>query len=287
MRQLTEIAHERDTMATMVELTKAFEGIASMRIIQIKDQTQRSVKFFAELWGIYNQIRVDELFHFGRRQSAVNLISKELLILITSEGNLSGDLDERLVKQALEHYKYDQNDILVIGRHGVVQLIQNNIPYVRNFKMPERDNNINVLPLVKEVVRYASTKIYYQQYVSLMDQIVSEIKLASAVMERGKSIAQSEEIISEVNYIFEPSTHAVIDHLERSMMQLTLGEVILESKLAQYASRFRAMSAASDKAHDSLSEATVQYNQAKRRLKDERLKEVVNNLHGSSGGLAG
>jgi len=282
MRQLADISRERDTMSTMVELTEAFEGIASMRIAQVKDQTQRSAKFFAELWGIYNQIRVDELFHFGRGQSVANPVNKELLIFVTSEGSFSGDLDERLIKKALQYYRPDRNDIIVIGHHGAIQLVQNGVFYVRNFKMPERNNNINVTPIVKEVLNYVSTKVYYQQYISLMDQVISELKLANAVMDRGKAIAKPDEVISEQNYIFEPRTYAVVDHLERSMMQITLSEVILESKLAQYASRFRAMTMASDKANESFSDATVLYNQAKRHLKDERLKEVMNGLREGS-----
>jgi F0F1-type ATP synthase gamma subunit len=38
------------------------------------------------------------------------------------------------------------------------------------------------------------------------------------------------------------------------MIQIMLAEVILESKLAQYASRFRAMSAAKDKSNERLLE---------------------------------
>ena len=86
MRQLVEIATNRDSVVIIVTLTGAFEGIASMRIAQIKDQVQQSSQFFAQLWRIYNQIRVDELFHFGRRQSTEQVINKELMILITSEG---------------------------------------------------------------------------------------------------------------------------------------------------------------------------------------------------------
>lgn len=278
MRQISDISQDRDTMSTMVELTGAFEGIASMRIAQVKEQTQRSAQFFAELWLIYKQIRVDDLFHFGRSQSVEKPIEKELLILITSEGSFSGDIDERLVKRALDYYTPERNDIIVIGHHGAVQLVQNGIFYVHNFKMPERDRNINVTPIIREVLNYASTKIYYQTYLSLMDQQVQEIKLGHAVIERGKGVAAQEDTISEHNYIFEPSTYAVVDHLERSMMQITLSEVILESKLAQYASRFRAMTVAHDKAVESFDDATMLYNRAKRRVKDERLKEVLNGL---------
>ncbi|HEY5550124.1 MAG TPA: F0F1 ATP synthase subunit gamma [Candidatus Saccharimonadales bacterium] len=281
MRQLTEIAANRDSVATIVGLTSAFEGIASMRIAQIKDQVQQSTEFFAELWRIYNQIRVDELFHFGRRQSAEQLIAKELMILITSEGGFSGDIDERLISQALTHYKSEKNDIIVIGHHGLILMQQRGVRPKRSFQLPKRDRNITAAPLIDEVQRYTSTTVFYQSYQSLVNQAIKTIKLATAVAERGKAVEAGEEIISESNYIFEPSTFAVVDHLERSMMQTTLSEVILESKLAQYASRFRAMSVAKERADESLHDLTRQYMRAKRHLKDERLKEVINGLRGA------
>jgi len=282
MRQLTEIADNRDSVATIVGLTGAFEGIASMRIAQIKDQVQQSADFFAELWRIYNQIRVDELFHFGRRQSVEQVINKELMILITAEGGFSGDIDERLVREALTHYRSEQNDIIVIGHHGLVLLQQRGIRPKRSFQLPKRDRNITAEPLIDEVQRYESTIVYFQSYQSLASQDIKTIKLATAVAERGKAVEVGEEVISESNYIFEPSTFAVVDHLERSMMQITLSEVILESKLAQYASRFRAMSVAKERADESLQDLTSQYMRAKRHIKDERLKEIINGLRGAS-----
>lgn len=278
MRQLSEISHERDVMATMHELTGAFEGIASMRIVQIKDLVQQSENFFSDLWHIYNQLRVDELFHFGRSQMFDSVLNKDLLILITSEGSFSGDIDQRLVDDALKHYDPDKNDIIVIGHHGSVQLLQKGVRYTHSFKMPEKERNFNVAPIIAEVQKYATTTVYYQTYISLMTQDVKSMPLGKAVTERGRNVKAGDEIISEDTYIFEPSTYAVVDHLERSMMQITLSEVILESKLAQYASRFRAMSAARDKAGDSLEELNLAYNRAKRLLKDERLKEVINGL---------
>ncbi len=276
MRQPSEISKERDGMAIMTDLTSAFEGIASMRIAQIKTQVQSSEQFFGELWKIYSQIRVDELFHFGRSQSVEKIIDKELLILITSEGSFSGDIDDKLLTESLGYYHPEKNDIIIIGHHGAIRLAQRDIHYTRSFKLPKKDRNINVGPIVGEVQRYASTLVYYQAYVSLMKQEVRHIKLSTAVAERGKAAGKAEETITEGNYIFEPSTYEVIDHLERSMMQVALSEVILESKLAQYASRFKAMSAAHERADESLTELNTLFRRSKRHIKDERLKEVVN-----------
>jgi len=278
MRQLSEILKERDAMATLAQLSSAFEGIASMRISQIKDQVLQSQSFFGELWQIYSQIRVDDVFSYGRRHANEIPIQKELFILITSEGSFSGDIDQRLIKEALKAYKGDKNDIVVVGHHGAIQLTQNGVPYVRSFKMPSRDQNINVTPLTAEAQKYASTQVFYQEYESLTVQRIRSIHLATAVADLGKNIAKGEEVITEKNYIFEPSTFDVVNHLERSMMQIMLGEVILESKLAQYASRFRAMTAAKDKSNESLNDLNLSYNRAKRHIKDERLKEIMNGL---------
>lgn len=277
MKRPAEIAREETSMATLVQLTGIFEGIASMRISQIKDQVLQSTEFFDELWDIYSQLDVDKSFKFGRVDDTP-VVDKELYIIITAEGGFSGDIDQKLVKLMLDDYHTDRNDIIVIGRHGATQLNQRGIAYQKYFKMPSKDHNINVAPLVREVQRYRSTKLFYQQYVSLMVQEVKHIELSTAVAQRGNASRRADQLINEQTYIFEPSTYAVAAHLERSMMQIAISQLILESKLAQYASRFRAMSVSHERAEESRGELHLAYNRAKRAAKDERLKEIINGL---------
>ncbi|MGC1177089.1 MAG: F0F1 ATP synthase subunit gamma [Candidatus Saccharimonadales bacterium] len=278
MKQLSELADKETAMLTLVELTSAFEGIASMRISQIKSQVQQSAKFFDELWRIYSQLQAGDVFSFGRDKASAHTIDKDLLIIVTSEGGFSGDIDQKLVQLMLETYDQAKHDIIVIGHHGAIQLAQRGIAYKKYFRMPQKDRNINVAPIVNEVQQYRSTQLFYQEYVSLMSQEVKRIELSNAVKERGDASRKADEIISEATYIFEPSTYAVAAHLERSMMQIAISQLILNSKLAQYASRFRAMSTSHQRADESKDELHFAYNQARRHVKDERLKEVVNGL---------
>ncbi len=271
-------------MATLVELTSAFEGIASMRIAQIKNQVLQSTKFFDELWAIYSQLRVDSLFNFGRGKAEGTVIPKELYIIITAEGGFSGDIDQKLVHLMLETYTPEKNDIIVIGHHGAMQLAQRGITYKKYFKLPNKDQNINVTPIIREVEQYASTKMFYQEYVSLMVQDVKRIELSSAVREKGSASERPEDIISEDTYIFEPSTYAVAAHLERSMMQIAVSQLILNSKLAQYASRFRAMTGSHQRADESRADLHMEFNRARRAIKDARLKEIINGMKKAGGG---
>ncbi len=277
MSRLQEVARQRAAMSTIVNLTSVFEGLASMRISQTKNQVLQSQQFFNELWQMYSQIRVDNLFRFGRTR-ADRVIDKQLFIVVTAEGGFSGDIDQKLISLMLKDYDPAKQDIIVIGHHGAMQLIQAEISFKKYFALPSRDRNINVQPLIREVGNYKSTIVYYQTYVSLMFQDVKRIELNAAVQEKGKKVSEGEDVISEATYIFEPSTFDVMAHLERSMMEIALSQVILDSKLAQYASRFRAMSMANDKSDEWYSELTTKYNHTKRRMQDERLKEITNGL---------
>ena len=283
MRRPQDIQVEEQSMQTIVGLTSAFESLASMRISQTKNQVLQSQAFFNELWHIYSQLRVDSLFRFGRTKKD-SVVSKDLIIAITAEGGFSGDIDQRLISFMLKDYDPKKQDIVVIGHHGATQLAQMHIQYLKYYKLPEQDNNINVQPLIELVRQYESTVVYYASYESLTSQTIKKIELRTAVQAAGSTAGRADEVISELNYIFEPSAFDVVAHLERSMVEITLSQVILDSKLAQYASRFRAMTAAKERSMETVTDLHLLYNRTKRSIADERLKEILN---GRRAGAAG
>ena len=277
MKRPQDIAAEQNTMNTIVNLTGAFEGIASIQIAKTKNQVLKSQQFFNTLWQIYSQLRVDSLFRFGRTQDN-DAVDKELFIAITAEGGFSGDIDQKLITWMLTQYDKEKHDIVILGHHGAIQLTQMGIAFKKYYKLPEKDQNINVAPLIKEVAHYRKTSVFYQTYVSLMVQDIKRIELGKAVQQAGNKAEKGEDVISEETYIFEPSTFDVVAHLESSMLEISLSQVILDSKLAQYASRFRAMTVSNSKAEKDLATLKNMFNRTKRAVADERLKETINGM---------
>lgn len=280
MRRPQDIAVEEKTMATIVMLTNAFEGLASMRIAQARTQVLQSQQYFAGIWRIYQQLRVDNLFRYGRveEHDAEHVSRKELFLAVTAEGGFSGDIDHRLITRMRRDYDPKKHDLIVIGHHGALQLTQAGVPFNKYYKLPERNSNINIQPLVAEVRQYRSVVVYYQTYVSLMTQDIQKIELSKAIEDMGSQVLPKDDEISEKNYIFEPSAFGVVAHMERAMLEITLSQVILDSKLAQYASRFRAMRVANERAVDEHKSLHTAYNRARRAQSDERLKEIINGL---------
>jgi F0F1-type ATP synthase gamma subunit len=276
MKRPVELLNEERMMDTLLELTGAFEGIASAHLANIRSEVLKSNIFFEDLWQVYSKLRVDEVFHFGRGNKSP--INKELLILITAEGGFSGDVDHRLIQFLEDIYNKDKNDIIVIGRHGTALLNQRKIPYVKFYDLPTKDRNINASPLVKDIQKYELTSLLYPQYITLNNQKIRRIKLNTYVQELGAYVKVTDDLISELNFIFEPTVFDVVNHLEESMLYVSVSQIILDSKLAQYASRFLSMSAAKKVAIDSRRHIHIQYRHAVRSLEDERSKETLNSL---------
>lgn len=279
MRRPLEIRAEEKSVRSVVSLTSALESLSSMQIAKTKNKVLISNQFFDEVWTIYKQIRVDVLFNFGR---AVNEtpIDKELLILITAKGGLSGDIDQRLIRRVVEHYDQAANDVLVIGHHGALKLKQSHIDYTYYFELPEKDY-INVDPLMDIIRKYAKSRIFYQDYISLSQQDIKDVDLSEVVSSKGRVAdldTLGDDVVSEKTYIFEPSSYQVAAYLENSILRLTISQFIYDSRLAQVASRFKAMSAAKERSIDNANQLHTEYNRAKRNQVDTRLKESLAGL---------
>lgn len=270
------ISEEISQISTIGNLTDVFQSIASMQIGRVKRQVQASQGFFEELWRLYTQLRVDPSKYFGASSKVTT--DRQLFVAVTAEGGFSGDIDHKLINWMLSEYDPKTTDIICIGHHGAIQLAQSGVSLVQYFKLPPDDQRMELQPMINLIERYPQTTAFYQTYVSLAIQDVKRINLQTEVKRLSTDVEVTEDLITQRNYIFEPSDAAVISYLESSMLSIALAQVILESKLAQYASRFRAMSAAHDKALELKDELVLDYYRAKRSIADERLKEVMAGL---------
>jgi F-type H+-transporting ATPase subunit gamma len=274
---------EAGQVGTVSELTGIFESIASMRIGKIKDRVTRSQIFFAELWKIYTQLRVDP----SERLTGKNGPKRDkpnVFLALTSEGGLSGDIDSRIVKTVMQSIDPKTTDLIVIGAHGATQFVQNHAQIKRYFRLPDVDQAIDVSPIVEELIGYKKPTVWFQRYVSLSVQEVGRIDLLGRVAALGSDAeSRDNDIISARQYLFEPSVDDVVRYLESVMMEIALSQVILESRLAQYASRFTAMSSAKKRAKDLQLSLIMSYNRAKRGEADERIKEIVNAMSAMHG----
>ena len=272
MKRALNIQAELQQVNTIQGLTGVFENIASIKIARIRNRVVASKEFFAVLWQTYSAIRVEA----GERTSQRNIGTRDVFVAITAEGKLSGSADEQVIETMLKELQKRKNtDIVVIGMHGASQLEQRKVPVAKSFHMPAGDEDISVADVIDELAHYRRINVFYQTYDSLRVQKVTNIELHSTVKELGSDVEEGAEVVSSRDYIFEPDLDKIVSYLESVMLGVALIQVIMESKLSQYASRFNAMSAGKQRAGFLATEYSQQYYRAKRAENDERLKEMM------------
>ncbi|HEX5456543.1 MAG TPA: F0F1 ATP synthase subunit gamma [Candidatus Saccharimonadales bacterium] len=273
MRRANAIQKESEQIGTVKDLTGVFESVASTQVAKVKDKVTLSKEFFQLLWARYSSIRIDPGSRITNRHDEDN--GKSAFVIISAEAGLSGDIDLRLIETMLLDYDEKDTDIVVLGSHGANQLMQRGIPFIRYFQVPESDSYIDVGPVIEAILPYSSITVYYEEYMSLGVQDVKTIDLISRMRDMSEEIDPDEDIISDADTIFEPSLDEIADEMEATMMTLALSQTILESSLAQAASRFNAMAVAKQHATELLSDYQLEFHRAKRSESDRRMREIM------------
>lgn len=270
MRRANVVEKDMAGIGTLKDLTNVFESLASTQVAKVKGKAQLSQEFFNLLWERYTAIRVDPK---KRLTTRTDTNGRSVFILISAEAGLSGDLDMRMIETMQSNYNKDTTDIIVLGSHGASQLTQRGIPYIRFFQIPESDSYVNVTPIIEAIIDYQQIVVYYEEYLSLGQQEVRSIDLISHVKDMSEDA--DEGAITDMDTIFEPSLDEIAEQMESTMMSLALSQTILQSGLAQAASRFNAMTVAEDRASELLGDYKLEYHRAKRSESDRRLREVL------------
>lgn len=276
MRRASAIEEEADQISTVEDLTGVFESIASTQVAKVKNKVELSKEFFRLLWKRYSAIRMDPDSRITLRDRTNTETKERVFVIISAEAGLSGDIDQRLVDAMERDYDEETTDIVVLGSHGAEQLKQREIPFIRFFQVPETDSYIDVSPVIDAVYPYSRIVVYYEEYVSLGDQNIKTIDLISTIKDMSEDA--EEDVITDADTIFEPSIDDIADQMEMTMMTLALSQTILESSLAQAASRFNAMAVAKERASELLSDYKLEYHRAKRSESDRRMREVLVSL---------
>jgi F-type H+-transporting ATPase subunit gamma len=273
MSRASELEKQAIQITTVQDLTGVFESLASTQVAKVKNKAQLSKDFFQLLWRRYSAIRIDPKKQIVNRSTGDGN-QKRAFIVISAEAGLSGDIDQRLIGEMVKNYDQKTTDIIVLGSHGAQQLSQRGMSYSKFFKVPESDEYIDVTPIIQAVLPYDKIVVYYEEYVSLGVQNIRSIDLISRLKTLSED-SDEDDVITADQTIFEPSLDEIADEMEITMMTLALNETILESSLAQAASRFNAMAIAKKRAGELVDSFTMDFHRAKRADSDRRLREVL------------
>lgn len=274
--QSRSLKEELQTVGVIEDLTEVFQNTASVKIRSIRKQVLSSKLFFNDMWAIYQQLRVET--KISLRDTASN--GRQLLLFIASPAGLAGPNDQKIIAELKSEYSSQKHDVVVIGSRGAQLLHQNGIKPVRAFEVPDITKEFSVLPIIEIIKTYDSTIAFYDSYLSLTVQLASKRQLlldAQELTEEERMLIKigATEVIASGNYIFEPSLEVAILTLEQAMLQTTVTQLLLESRLAQLASRFTNMTLSHERATRQHKKTFLEFLSARRTERDEMSRQIA------------
>jgi ATP synthase F1 gamma subunit len=270
MKRSAQYQRKHENVVAIQKTATIFENVASIRIRQVKEQVLASRGFFERLWSIYTSLRVDEKEAQAFGHAATS--DREVMVLISSNYSLVGQVDSRLVDSCLQAYDAKTTDLIVIGSHAGRILKDRGVTPTQVFPLPDITKPIDIENIVAVLAQYAAPVVYYPSYISLPEQRIVNFTLIEAVqtLSEAEQRERPEGLIYAKECIFEPSEGELISYLESMMIQAILTEVILEASLAHFASRFTAMSFAEERAGD-IDKGLVRMAKRMKRLEHDEL----------------
>ncbi|MEI7838698.1 MAG: F0F1 ATP synthase subunit gamma, partial [bacterium] len=190
--------------------------------------------------------------------------------VVTSSDSFSGPADDEIIRLLDSDPDTAGSDIAIIGRKGVSILTSKGRSIILGFDSPDTTKPIDVTPLSNLIVQYKKAYCIYQTFISLVNQKITKTNLKPY-----ENIDNVKSNIDLADYIIEPSYDEIMQYLESVILNISLTQIIFESRLSEYANRFKTTTVINDRAKDAIKLMNLQYNQTKRRMKDEALRQQL------------
>jgi F-type H+-transporting ATPase subunit gamma len=277
-----EIKGRIKSISSMLQVTKAMELIASIKMRKAQESAIRSKRYVFDGWKTIMKISCnDEAIY--KKYTQENPEGKILVLLITSDRGLAGSYNSDILKKALQFTQengLENIDFISMGEKGkkFIRKIGGNI--VADYSLGQKIYFSRYSPIVHFALDGFEQKTY-KKFVSLHTHFQSATKTEATSLQilplhiDRLDELQSQEAKSEpTDYKLEPSAEKLIQAVIRQITRALTYQVILESEAAEHAARMIAMRNASDAAKDLKTEFEFTYNQLRQSSITQELAEI-------------
>lgn len=285
------------------QITKAMEMIAASKVRKVQLATLAARPYANLAWNMLEALgraktHEDTPHSLLASSKRVNIASRQLVLLVSSNRGLCGSLNAQNAARALEVARMaDTAQFVAVGRKGERALLREKQKILAAFR------GFETLPAIAEIRPIAKilmeefaagncdrVTIAYADFISTLRyesraQIILPIARTRADQPRegffqeqaNKKANRSANlpINQSAEYIFEPSPAGVLDHLLPRLIELQVYQAILENLASEHSARMVAMRNASDAAGELIQDFTLTYNSVRQAAITTELADIV------------
>ena len=290
MATTREIRRRIRSIRNTAQITKAMETVAASRMRRAQERVL-AARPYAEksrlvLQDLASRTRPGEALHPLLQQRPVQRVG---LVLVTADRGLCGGFNTDLIRQA-SNFILEQSQpvsIVAIGRKGRDFMVRYGRDIIAEFTpISAQPVLADILPIGRLIISdytldpQRPEKLTLDQVFLLYTRFISTLShhpvlqqllpIPTAVLGSGGAGAPA-----AVDYIYEPSSAAVLDELLPRFVEVQIYQAILESIASEQAARMVAMRNATDNALDIIDELTLSYNKARQAAITRELIDIT------------
>jgi F-type H+-transporting ATPase subunit gamma len=260
------------------KITKAMEMIAASKMRRAQERglagrpyTQKITQVISALASVPQDKTAYPLLQ------ARDPVKHIALVHITPDRGLSGGLVSNLNRKSAS-FILEQAlpaSVIAVGRKGLEFMRRTSQNVVAEFiQLGDKPNMIDTLPISRIIIddfisgKVDAVYITYARFVNTMLQTPTVIKIlpvTPVTLEAGVSS----------DYIFEPSSDAVLNALLPRFVEMSVYHAILEAIASEQSARMIAMRNATDNAEELIDDLTLVYNKARQESITTELLDII------------
>ncbi len=281
MPSARQVKQRINTAQNIAKITKAMEMVSASKMKRAQQAALAARPYAKALEDSLRRVATQNPDYVHPLLSKHELGS-ELLIIVATDRGLCGSLNQNLFKITTKWLTdHKEGKVVVVGKKAVAFARYMGLDVLATFvNLPDRINSGDLVPLSTLVTdrftrqELKSVDLLFADFINTLSQ---QPKLIS-LLPIGK-LPSSPDTLSALEtsneFLFEPSSHDILDELLPYYLENTIFQTFLEAKASEHSARMVAMKNASDNAKDLVRELRLLYNKSRQESITNELLDIT------------
>lgn len=289
MATLREIRRRIGGIKSTQKITRAMKMVAAAKLRRAQDAIVSARPYARKMKELLQHLAA-AVENSNNPLLVPRTVERTAVVVVTSDRGLCGAFNANIVKAAINHIKTNYAEMYKAGNLKLVCVGKKGYDYFirRDYKIISKHLGLfaglqfgQARTIIDELVQsYLAggvdrVEVIYNEFKTVMQQRIVVEQLIPIPPEQSSPQSAIHNPQSQIDYIYEPSSTAIINALVPKHLNFQMWRILLESNAAEQGARMTAMENATTNASDLIRVLTLSYNKARQAAITKELLEIV------------
>lgn len=278
MAPIREIRQRKNRISNILQITKAMELVAAVKLQKAKTCVEQSRPYFTHLHEAVSSI-VSLTKESDCRYLTAPAPGRKAVVALTSNRGLAGGYSSDVVRKIAEkNWKKEEVELYTIGKKGRENLEKRGYEICRDYSEAVQISKEEQIKALTHLLlqRFAGGEVseIYVAYTSFQNTLAQKPQLIRLLpLNMPVTQAEKNEVRTPMNY--EPKEEDVLEALIPQYISGMIYHAAAQAEASEHAARRKAMGAASENAREMADQLSAEYSKVRQNSITQELTEMI------------